>query len=119
MKKNPQINSSSVRFANECADPSFYASSEVNFISTVSELAVQFFSDSNENREIVNTIIRLAHNQKMEVIAEGIETAEQLEELKTLGCEYEQGYFFSRPLGAGSAGCFISESHVPPTFPPK
>lgn len=55
---------------------------------------------SDENREIVHTIIRLAQNLKKKVIAEGIENEEQLAQLSALGCEYGQGYFFSQPLDA-------------------
>lgn len=59
--------------------------------------------DSPENAEIVHTIIKLAQNLKMQVVAEGIETAEQLATLQQLKCEYGQGYFFSKPLKASSA----------------
>ncbi|MBD2740274.1 EAL domain-containing protein [Coleofasciculus sp. FACHB-1120] len=55
-------------------------------------------SSDSENWEIVRTIITLAHNLGLDVIAEGVETAEQLAQLRTLQCEYGQGYFFSRPL---------------------
>jgi diguanylate cyclase (GGDEF)-like protein len=48
--------------------------------------------------EILNTIISLARNLKMRVIAEGIETKEQMDILKDLECEYAQGYFFSKPI---------------------
>ena len=60
-----------------------------------------------ENAEIVYTIIKLAQNLKMKVVAEGIETAEQLAQLQQLNCEYGQGYFFSKPLEAEAAGLFI------------
>ncbi len=62
-----------------------------------------------ENREIVNTIVRLAQNLKMKVIAEGIETMEQLTELAEMGCEYGQGYLFALPLDADEARQFIEE----------
>ncbi len=62
---------------------------------------------SRENAEIVNTIIKLAQNLKMQVIAEGIETADQFNYLKELNCEYGQGYLFSRPLDADSTKLFI------------
>src|SRR5205085_10507123 len=68
---------------------------------------------SQENREIVQTIIRLAQNLKMKVIAEGIETAEQLSELSAMGCEFGQGYFFSKPLNAETARQFIKENKAP------
>jgi EAL domain-containing protein (putative c-di-GMP-specific phosphodiesterase class I) len=48
--------------------------------------------------EIVSTIITLARSLNLTAIAEGVETAEQLQALQTLGCEQSQGYFFSRPL---------------------
>jgi len=52
---------------------------------------------------IVRTIATLARNLGMEVIAEGIETDEQYQQLKELGCEYGQGYLFSRPLNNEAA----------------
>jgi len=51
-----------------------------------------------ENLEIVRTIITLAHALEMDVVAEGVETAEQAEELRNMGCEYAQGRYFSAPL---------------------
>lgn len=50
------------------------------------------------NLEIVRTIIALAGNLGMHVTAEGIETAEQLAQLRALRCEYGQGYLFCKPL---------------------
>ena len=55
-------------------------------------------STADDNSEIVRTITTLARNLGMEVIAEGIETEEQHQQLKSLGCEYGQGYLFSRPV---------------------
>ncbi|MGA7934513.1 MAG: bifunctional diguanylate cyclase/phosphodiesterase, partial [Kovacikia sp.] len=59
--------------------------------------------DSDEDAAIVETIIVLGHKLGMDVVAEGIETAEQATELKSLGCEYGQGYLFSKPLGSKAA----------------
>ena len=53
--------------------------------------------DDHENAEIVRTIIMLAKNMGKDVVAEGIETVEQLARLQMLNCTYGQGYFFSRP----------------------
>jgi PAS domain S-box-containing protein len=50
-----------------------------------------------ENRAIVRTIIILAHNLGLKVVAEGTETEEQVNLLKHLDCEMAQGYFYSRP----------------------
>ncbi|GAC1446508.1 MAG: hypothetical protein NVSMB56_05860 [Pyrinomonadaceae bacterium] len=60
-----------------------------------------------ENLEIVRTIISLAQNLTMQVIAEGIETNAHFALLKNLGCQYGQGYLFSRPLSADKAEQFI------------
>jgi predicted signal transduction protein with EAL and GGDEF domain len=54
--------------------------------------------NNNESREIVRTIVDLAHILSLDVIAEGIETVEQANELRSLGCKYAQGYLFSKPL---------------------
>jgi diguanylate cyclase (GGDEF)-like protein len=59
---------------------------------------VSKMDESNENCEIVKTILSLADTLNFSVIAEGIETKQQLRLLKGLGCEYGQGYLFSRPL---------------------
>jgi diguanylate cyclase (GGDEF)-like protein len=58
---------------------------------------VMRLTTDNDNA-IVRTISTLARNLGMETIAEGIETEEQHQQLKMLGCEYGQGYLFSRPV---------------------
>ena len=63
--------------------------------------------ENNENKEIVRTIIMLAQNLGMGVIAEGVETREQFKSLIELKCEHGQGYFFAKPLDAASAGRLI------------
>jgi diguanylate cyclase (GGDEF)-like protein len=62
----------------------------------------------NDNA-IVRTISTLARNLGMEVIAEGIETEEQYRELRTLGCEYGQGYLFSQPVGTDSVLLLLAQ----------
>ena len=53
---------------------------------------------NGENAEIVRTIVMLARNLKMRVVAEGVENEAQLHLLKKLNCEAAQGYYFSKPL---------------------
>ncbi|HWW74476.1 MAG TPA: EAL domain-containing protein, partial [Pyrinomonadaceae bacterium] len=60
-------------------------------------------TNNNENAEIVRTIVTLARSLDMAVIAEGVETGEQLRQLGDLGCDYGQGYLFSRPVGGAQA----------------
>ena len=67
-------------------------------------------TDSEENSEIVRTIIKLGNNLKMKVVAEGIETAAQLAHLKSLHCELGQGYYFAKPFTAHAAEEYIKEN---------
>jgi len=53
-----------------------------------------------EDRKIVRSTIELAHNLGLRVVAEGVQSGQVWEELKRLGCDVGQGYFFSRPLVA-------------------
>lgn len=65
--------------------------------------------ENNENKELVRTVVMLARNLRMDVIAEGVEELEQWNELRTLGCRYGQGYYFSRPVNAEEAERLIGE----------
>ncbi|WAH58612.1 bifunctional diguanylate cyclase/phosphodiesterase [Pseudomonas silvicola] len=51
-----------------------------------------------ENRKLVHAMINLAHNLGLEVVAEGVETPEQLALLRSFGCDQVQGYLISKPL---------------------
>ncbi|MGC9524357.1 MAG: EAL domain-containing protein [Limnospira sp.] len=64
----------------------------------VDQSFIRRMDESRENTEIVKTIIMLGHNLKMDVVAEGIETEQNVKLLQTLKCEYGQGYYFSKPL---------------------
>lgn len=65
--------------------------------------------ENGDSAELVRTIINMAHNLKMKVVAEGVETNEQYTQLRDLGCEYVQGYLFSKPVPAASAALFLPE----------
>jgi EAL domain-containing protein (putative c-di-GMP-specific phosphodiesterase class I) len=62
-----------------------------------------------ESLEIVKTIVDLARSLEMEVVAEGVETREQLQKLTDLGCEYVQGYYFSKPVGKEPTEALMKE----------
>jgi diguanylate cyclase (GGDEF)-like protein/PAS domain S-box-containing protein len=68
-----------------------------------------FVSGGDGENEIVRTIIMLARNMGMDIVAEGVETKEQLAYLKELKCEYGQGFLFSHPLDVDTA-CKLLES---------
>jgi EAL domain-containing protein (putative c-di-GMP-specific phosphodiesterase class I) len=57
---------------------------------------------------IVRSTIALAHSLGLRVIAEGIENTRQLQRLRTLGCEYGQGYLFSPPLCSDDAEVLLA-----------
>ncbi|MEG4119292.1 EAL domain-containing protein [Microcoleus sp. N9_B4] len=59
--------------------------------------------NAGKSDEVVETIVTLAHSLGMDVVAEGIETLEQLEKLRSLGCERGQGYLFSKPVDSQTA----------------
>jgi diguanylate cyclase (GGDEF)-like protein/PAS domain S-box-containing protein len=59
--------------------------------------------------EIVRTILGLARALSMEVVAEGVETGQQASQLQQLGCDFAQGFFFSRPVAADALGQLLAE----------
>ncbi len=66
--------------------------------------------DTDEkSEEIVRTILTLADNLNLEVVAEGIENEQQFRRLRELGCEFGQGYLFSKPVEAEIAGKLIGK----------
>jgi len=69
---------------------------------------------NTKNTEIVQTIFSLAHSLGMKVIAEGVETNEQLSSLKDMNCEFAQGFLFAKPVNGVEAGALIGKSHSLP-----
>ena len=63
-----------------------------------------------ESLKIIKAIVALAHGLGLNVVAEGVESSEQARYLQGLGCEFAQGYLFSRPLPATAFAAFIAQS---------
>jgi len=63
---------------------------------------VAAMSNGPEQMAVVRSILKLGETLHLETVAEGIEQAEQLAALRTLGASFGQGYFFARPLGPDS-----------------
>jgi EAL domain-containing protein (putative c-di-GMP-specific phosphodiesterase class I) len=61
---------------------------------------VSRIEEGSGNLAILEAIVTLAHQLGMEVVAEGIQTAAQVKKIRALGCEYGQGFLFSKPLSA-------------------
>ena len=72
---------------------------------------IKDIAQKNDQLRLTQTIIHLANDLGMEVIAEGIETREQFEQLQQLQCPYGQGYYFAKPLTAQEAEKVILEGN--------
>lgn len=69
----------------------------------------QHMGDSEKNKRVLKMMIEIAQYLAVPVIAEGVETEEQVRELKEMGCDLIQGYYFSRPVPAQEFERFIEE----------
>jgi diguanylate cyclase (GGDEF)-like protein len=76
---------------------------------------VQGLGENPEETAIVQAVISLARALGLRTVAEGIETTEQLNHLRALGCELGQGYYFSEPLPADKASALLSAPAAPRT----
>jgi diguanylate cyclase (GGDEF)-like protein/PAS domain S-box-containing protein len=68
---------------------------------------IQGIAEEEDSVEIVGTILELARSLEMDVVAEGIETIEQVERLKLLGCRLGQGYYFAKPMDAAAISAML------------
>ena len=71
-----------------------------------------FLTGRHEHPEIVRAVVSIARHLKLTVTAEGVETKQQCRLLRSLGCDYAQGYLFAKPMAAASAGEFARESRA-------
>lgn len=72
---------------------------------------VSAMEENTENGEIVRTVIALAKALNLKVVAEGIESIHQFHQLRVLGCEYGQGYLFSKPLPVADIARLLNDSN--------
>ncbi len=70
---------------------------------------VQDLEASPERAAVVNTVVQLARELSLAVVAEGVETIAELDRLRRFGCDMAQGYFFSRPIEAGAAARLVEQ----------
>ena len=74
-----------------------------------------FVHEIMQNRKdvaIIGTITQMAQTLGMQVVAEGIEEEKQLELIKGCGCDFGQGYFFSKPIPAGDFSILLATQHA-------
>ncbi|MEJ2590409.1 MAG: EAL domain-containing protein, partial [Candidatus Thiodiazotropha sp.] len=73
---------------------------------------VNDIADDPADRELVNAAIAMAHGLGLKVVAEGVETAAQLDYLRTRDCDYGQGYLFSKPVTSSEFTALIARAEV-------
>ncbi len=71
---------------------------------------VQWMHIEKVSEQIVKSVIYLAHNLDMKVVSEGVESEEHLTMLRTMDCDYSQGYYHSKPMPHGEAEQYITEN---------
>ena len=59
---------------------------------------IQHICSLDDKQAVVDAIIQMSHRLKMKVVAEGVESAQQVELLKQMGCDFIQGFYYSKPL---------------------
>jgi PAS domain S-box-containing protein len=69
--------------------------------------------DARHNTKIINTIITMAHSLDLEIVAEGVETEEQLRYLREKNCHVFQGYYFSKPVPAEEMTALLKYRRLP------
>lgn len=68
--------------------------------------------DSTEQRLLLKSIIEIAHNLNMSVIAEGVETEEQIQVLREIGCNEVQGYYYAKPMNESDAFRYLKDTEL-------
>jgi diguanylate cyclase (GGDEF)-like protein/PAS domain S-box-containing protein len=69
---------------------------------------ISVMEDDGEGMEIARSIVPMANNLRLDVVAEGVETIQQVALLKKLECKYGQGFYFSRPLSAEGIAALLA-----------
>ena len=70
---------------------------------------VKWMHIDEQSETLVKSLVALAHNLGLKVVAEGTDDESHIEILKNCGCDYAQGYYFAKPLPADEAARFISD----------
>ena len=83
-----------------------------SFPLNILKLDISFVRNFRENEIVIENIIKMAHRLGLLTVAEGAETNEQVATLKTLGCDFIQGYYYSKPLSVEDYEKYINDANV-------
>ena len=83
-----------------------------SFPLNILKLDISFVRNFRENEIVIENIIKMAHRLGLLTVAEGAETNEQVATLKTLGCDFIQGFYFSKPLPIDEYEKYINDVEV-------
>ena len=83
-----------------------------SFPLNILKLDISFVRNFRENEIVIENIIKMAHRLGLLTVAEGAETNEQVATLKTLGCDFIQGFYFSKPLPIEEYEKYINDAKI-------
>ena len=73
---------------------------------------IQDITQNTDDQEITRAIIAMGQNLGLKVLAEGVETEQQVSILRDSGCDYIQGYYYSRPLPAAQLANYLKQENL-------
>ena len=85
-----------------------------SFPLNILKLDISFVKNIIQNEIVIENIIKMAHRMELLTVAEGAESTDQFKILKTLGCDYIQGFYFSKPLSLSDFERYLKKSSVLP-----
>jgi diguanylate cyclase (GGDEF)-like protein len=86
----------------------------------IDRMFIENITHNEQDRTIVSSIINLSHSLKLKVVAEGVETQEQVDMLRVLGCDHIQGYFYHKALPKDDIEALLrSQGETKPSKPRK
>ena len=104
--------------AGECLHPRAFSAPMVGIRPVESMRFVEGVARPGDGQALVQAIITLARSLNLVAVAEGIEQAEQFEQLRALGCSLGQGYYFATQRPSEQVGALLARAKLPRTTPP-
>ncbi len=75
------------------------------------QMVQAYFSSNNKAKHVMSSIVKMVHDMNLRIVAEGVETREELDELKAMEVEYIQGFYFSKPIPESEFLSFVKDNN--------